>query len=286
MATLKNTSVANDPLVLPAGTTAQRPSSPAEGSVRFNTTLGYSEVYTNGSWQDFANGTTGGVDGYGGGCSTVMYIPFYGDTGTNSDITDRFSGQAGTLQGTYTRNYTQGSYTGLYLNQGCLDIRSKLLEANTSTLNGRRYWTVEWWLWNFGDAASGSASTMLEMNQYPYGILYRGQGSSVDHYWRNSPISLGTVTTGQWCHFALVGIGATIKVFQNGSQIADTMNGVGSSAFADTFFQGSSTGIRIGASNHTAYTGQYTRGVFRKFRISIGARYMSNFTPADVYPIS
>lgn len=51
MATLKNTTV-NDTgfLTLPVGTTAQRPASPVAGYVRYNTTLGYLEIFTGTSW--------------------------------------------------------------------------------------------------------------------------------------------------------------------------------------------------------------------------------------------
>lgn len=54
MATLNNTTV-NDTnfLKLPAGTTAQRPNTPVAGMVRFNTTLGYAEVYTGSQWIKF-----------------------------------------------------------------------------------------------------------------------------------------------------------------------------------------------------------------------------------------
>ena len=54
MATLKNTTI-NDTgfLRLPSGTTAQRPASPVAGMVRFNTTLGYAEVYTGTQWIKF-----------------------------------------------------------------------------------------------------------------------------------------------------------------------------------------------------------------------------------------
>jgi hypothetical protein len=94
------------------------------------------------------------------------------------------------------------------------------------------------------------------------------------------------VTTGAWCHYAIVGYGATIKIFNNGTQVADTMSAVGTSQFADPYYQGAAAGLRIGASSHTAPTGEYTNGVFRKFRVSLGARYASAFTPADVYPIT
>jgi hypothetical protein len=54
MSTLKNT-IFNDTgyLGLPAGTTAQRPAGPVAGMLRFNTTLGYAEVYTGTQWVKF-----------------------------------------------------------------------------------------------------------------------------------------------------------------------------------------------------------------------------------------
>ena len=54
MATLTNTTI-NDTgfLNLPSGTTAQRPNSPVAGMVRFNTTLGYAEVYNGITWIKF-----------------------------------------------------------------------------------------------------------------------------------------------------------------------------------------------------------------------------------------
>jgi hypothetical protein len=57
MATLKNTTI-NDTgfLGLPSGTTAQRPVTPIVGMVRFNTTLGYAEIYTGSNWTKFGTG--------------------------------------------------------------------------------------------------------------------------------------------------------------------------------------------------------------------------------------
>jgi hypothetical protein len=54
MATLKN-SIVNDTgyFTLPSGTTAQRPVTPVTGMVRFNTTLGYAEVYNGNTWVKF-----------------------------------------------------------------------------------------------------------------------------------------------------------------------------------------------------------------------------------------
>jgi hypothetical protein len=65
--------------VLPGGTTAQRPASPTNGMVRYNSTTGQSEIYQNGVWGAFAvgiytvdylvvgGGGSGGTNGTGAG---------------------------------------------------------------------------------------------------------------------------------------------------------------------------------------------------------------------------
>lgn len=45
---------------LPAGTTAQRPGTPSDGMIRYNTTLGTFEGYKNGAWGAIGGGATGG----------------------------------------------------------------------------------------------------------------------------------------------------------------------------------------------------------------------------------
>ena len=61
MATLKNT-IVNDTgsVYLPRGTSAQRPSSPVDGAMRYNTDLGYVEFYWKGIWVN-AETNKGGV---------------------------------------------------------------------------------------------------------------------------------------------------------------------------------------------------------------------------------
>jgi hypothetical protein len=60
MATLKNTTV-NDTgfLTLPAGTTAQRPGSVANGMIRYNTSTAAVEAYANGAWGTISAGALG-----------------------------------------------------------------------------------------------------------------------------------------------------------------------------------------------------------------------------------
>ena len=59
-----------DAITLPSGTTAQRPSSPVAGMIRYNTTGSYIEEYRNGSWtvlSDFSSGAGGTVTTYSSG---------------------------------------------------------------------------------------------------------------------------------------------------------------------------------------------------------------------------
>jgi len=57
MAELKNTVISDvGAITLPKGTTAQRPTFPPEGSIRYNTDLGYVECYYHGFWFDLATG--------------------------------------------------------------------------------------------------------------------------------------------------------------------------------------------------------------------------------------
>ena len=74
MAVLKNT-VSSGAIVLPSGTTAQRPASPEQGAMRFNSQLGITEIYQWGGWVDAGSGAeapsaVGGV-AQGGGAQTM-----------------------------------------------------------------------------------------------------------------------------------------------------------------------------------------------------------------------
>lgn len=269
MAILQNTSFRGtaNTLQLPSGTTAQRPATPAEGMIRYNTTLGYTEVFMNNAWENI-------VAPVG---NTKCYLPLYGTA--DGDITDTLSGVVGTLSGG-TRNYLQSGYNGLLLtNDAYLDI----MTTEIRKLDGNPFWTIEFWLYKTGGVGS-SAETMVELCHYTRGLLYRSNDvDQTNNYWRGTAINLGTTTSNAWVHHAVVGYGPNIKVFKNGTQVADTMNAVGVSRFADPITTGGHDLCRIGRSSHT--TGQYTNGTFRKFKISNRARYLANFTSSTEYPI-
>src|SRR6056300_590254 len=79
----------NESITLPAGTTAQRPSSPVNGMVRYNTTESEYEIYKGSDWEKVSTGLYsynvealvvagggggGGDDGGGGGAGGLAYI--------------------------------------------------------------------------------------------------------------------------------------------------------------------------------------------------------------------
>lgn len=51
---LVNTTATDGVIKIPSGTTAQRPASPANGMIRYNTDIGYLENYINGAWSSIA----------------------------------------------------------------------------------------------------------------------------------------------------------------------------------------------------------------------------------------
>jgi len=63
MAILKNTTIDDQGFItIPSGTTAQRPTSPQNGMVRYNTTLGLVEEYRAGSWNQISHITSEGSE--------------------------------------------------------------------------------------------------------------------------------------------------------------------------------------------------------------------------------
>lgn len=100
MATLKNTTVDDvGSVYLPFGTTAQRPTSPVNGDMRFNTDLGYIEFYFMGFWIN-AETNKGGIPMDGLICLLDIGNPLsYNGQGTT--ITDLSgNGRNGTIVGT------------------------------------------------------------------------------------------------------------------------------------------------------------------------------------------
>ena len=68
---------ATDSMIIPVGTTGQRPGSPATGMYRFNTTTGTQEIYTGSEWNAGADFTVMTADAFSGDDSkTYIYTKF------------------------------------------------------------------------------------------------------------------------------------------------------------------------------------------------------------------
>ena len=69
-------------MMIPVGTTAQRPASPATGMFRFNTTIGQLEIYDGTSFNAGADFTVIHADSFNGDGSTTAFTPVSGTTAT------------------------------------------------------------------------------------------------------------------------------------------------------------------------------------------------------------
>lgn len=76
---------ANGALEIPAGTTAQRPSTPATGAFRYNTTLSYTEIYNGSAWENVNSGLQSSDIG-------VTVQGYDADTAKYDDTTANFTG--------------------------------------------------------------------------------------------------------------------------------------------------------------------------------------------------
>ena len=85
MAVLQNTTFSN--LILPSGSTADRPGSPVNGMLRYNTTMNLLEHYRDGNWSPIT-GVSKGTVGTGG--QEIRYVGNNGNRASNG-ITHMFT---------------------------------------------------------------------------------------------------------------------------------------------------------------------------------------------------
>lgn len=71
----------NDNLLIPVGTTAQRPGAPVNGDIRYNSDTDKFEGYQNGAWTDFISGGGGGSNIFG----SSFHISVAGDIDSTND---------------------------------------------------------------------------------------------------------------------------------------------------------------------------------------------------------
>jgi hypothetical protein len=108
MASLKNTTI-NDTghLTIPYGTTAQRPTVPTTGMIRFNTSLKCNEYYNGTDWIDLLTGNASGA--YGFLSSDTFIVPYVGTYSIHA-----VGGGAGASASWHGNFYGSGGGSGYY----------------------------------------------------------------------------------------------------------------------------------------------------------------------------
>jgi hypothetical protein len=192
MATLKNTTInSTGALQLPTGTNIQRPISPANGEMRYNTTFGGLEFYDGTSWRYFPDIIRGGlimhVDfgdpaSYPGTGSTVTDLTGNGYDGTVGGTTKYVSTNGGrwTQTGNDATNYLQLSHAALQTLGGSWTIEMVIQPSNTAEV---RY---------FCSMANSSSDNVFLMQKNTTGTLgvYTG---TVDTAYTNDEIMQLTI---------------------------------------------------------------------------------------------
>lgn len=198
MATLKNTAISGS-LTLPSGTTAQRPVNPPNGALRFNTTLGYAEIYLHGFWGDIVSGTDlpvgrdcvcwldANVPESNTGSGTTWYdLSGNNHHGTLNSITRTTNGSLSTNnQNVMQCNASSSSYIDVV--HGGLDLRT--VNTGYTVMHVTRYsggtrgrtWNAASNNWLLGHWSSGAT------NHYAEGWVYGASGGGQvvnDENWR------------------------------------------------------------------------------------------------------
>ena len=136
---------ATDAVRLPAGNTSQRPSSPANGDIRYNSTETTIEGYANGSWANLASGTQL-IDANGNTSISVeptadadeVHIKTSGDQTAifRSASTDLGVTNLSNTASTITGNVTNGNITLTPNGTGVVAVSSALTVAGAATITG------------------------------------------------------------------------------------------------------------------------------------------------------
>jgi hypothetical protein len=156
---------------LPSGTTGQRPGTPANGMIRYNSTTGFNEIYQNSGWQSIQNaystdyiivaggGGSSNEDGGGGGAGGYLASSLVVLGGTSYTVTVG-AGGAGSPGGSYTAgnngsNSVFGSFTAIGGGRGGGDSSTS---PNSGGSGGGGYGA------GAGSAISGGAGTAGQGN--------------------------------------------------------------------------------------------------------------------------
>ena len=227
MATLKNTLIDDTGyLQLPSGTTAQRPSSPSDGYMRWNTTESYVEVYDGSEW--------------------VQWPYSYLDIVTDSLLFYYDASNTSSYPGTGTSLFDlSGNGTTATLTNGAsfvtADGGSISLDGSNDTINLsldlRRDWSFECWVKHdtvtgFSFLGQGPTAT----NQGLHIWNYNGSTIRFGLYSNDTDFTLST-STGVWYQYVFTYIHSspyTKRMYRNGVEITTATNVGGPNQYSGT----------------------------------------------------
>jgi len=194
--------------------------------------------------------------------------------GTDASIIDKSQGANLKLVGNTTGSTTQVKFAdtkSMYFD-GSGDYVS-ISEDDKFNISGD--FTIESWIWPSNSTLSGIFGTGNGSFGSNAVVLTWRHGTVNDQFsfWVNNISSSSQIlnsniaSTNTWTHIAIVRLGSTITLYQNGTSV-DTYTSSGT-------FNLSHSGLKIGS-----YWGGTFNGYIQDFRITNGlARYTSNFTP-------
>jgi len=178
-------------LKLPTGTTAQRPSSPVNGQMRYNSSNGFVEVYSNGAWMpndvvakatmaEFTSQVTLSATSGDGTCVSGTYTKTYG---TQTNVMAFVNGRGRDNQGGHagmffefggTRKYEFVDYA--YSDYDVQDVIAQGIFLFTGQSAGSKSYRLGW---NTNDGNSDRPAIYWNANQGTSDSRARNQGTNI-----------------------------------------------------------------------------------------------------------
>ena len=217
-----------DAIRIPVGTTAQRPSTPAVGYLRLNTTSNATEIFKNGSWSTFAVAgmVTSGLRLHWDITNSSSY------SGSGTSVTD-LSGNGYT--GTIVGNPTYSTNSGGYL---VFDGNGDRITSTMTAPSGARAYGM--WVYYTSTTQNNGQGYQMSGIQAGGGYTYQGivDGGNVYFYIGSgtggtvSPVF--TLSAGNWYYQVLTFDGTNYTVYVNGASIqtGTTTTGTTSTTFS------------------------------------------------------
>ena len=211
-----------DAIRIPVGTTAQRPSNPAIGYLRLNTTSNATEIFKNGSWSTFAvvGMVTLGLRLHWDMTNSISY------SGSGTSITDLSgNGYTGTIVGNPTYSTNNGGYL-------VFDGSGDRITSTMTAPSGAR--TFGMWVYYTSTTQNQGEGYQLQGIQAGGGYTYLGIIDGGNAYFYIGTGSGGAISyalsAGNWYYQAVTFDGTNYAVYVNGVSIQTGSAGTGTTS--------------------------------------------------------